>query len=95
MLLDIWVPVPTVLVVGSGVIGDALLAQAALLGWAGERVTGLGEARAEVARFGDADVLVLLDLKARTPAQTAVSIVAERAGRDGSALAGTDGRIGS
>jgi xanthine dehydrogenase accessory factor len=61
VLLDLWVPVPTVLVVGSGVIGDALLAQAALLGWAGERVTGLEAAREAVAGFTDADVLVLLD----------------------------------
>jgi len=61
VLLDLWVPVPTVLVVGRGAIGDALLAQAALLGWAGERVTELDAARAAVARFTDADVLVLLD----------------------------------
>jgi xanthine dehydrogenase accessory factor len=61
VLLDLWVPVPTVLVVGSGAIGDALLRQAALLGWSGEHLTGLDEARARVARFTEADVLVLLD----------------------------------
>lgn len=61
LLLDLWVPVPTVLVVGSGVIGDALLAQADLLGWVGHRVTDLDEARNAVASFTDADVLVLLD----------------------------------
>ena len=33
LLLDLWVPVPSVLVVGAGAIGDALAAQAALLGW--------------------------------------------------------------
>jgi xanthine dehydrogenase accessory factor len=155
VLLDLWVPSPTVLVVGSGAIGAALLEQAALLGWAGEHLTGLGEARRRVAEFTDADVLVLLDhagafdalladglkagrgfigalgsrhtqaarrrrlteaglsehelgrlhgpvgldLGARTPAETAVSIVAEviaeLSGRGGTALAASDGRIGS
>ncbi len=61
LLVDLWVPVPTVLVVGSGAIGEALLAQAALLGWAGERVTALEEALARVTGFTEADVLVLLD----------------------------------
>ncbi|NMH99924.1 XdhC/CoxF family protein [Pseudonocardia sp. K10HN5] len=61
LLLDLWVPVPSVLVVGSGAIGDALLAQAALLGWGGRRVTDLDDARAAVADFSDADVVVLLD----------------------------------
>jgi xanthine dehydrogenase accessory factor len=61
VLLDVWVPVPTVLVVGAGAIGDALLAQAALLGWAGSRVTELEPARAALAEFTEADVLVLLD----------------------------------
>jgi xanthine dehydrogenase accessory factor len=61
LLLDLWVPVPTVLVVGSGVIGDALLAQAGLLGWVGRSVTELDVARKAVTGFTDADVLVLLD----------------------------------
>lgn len=61
VLLDLWVPVPSVLVVGRGAIGDALLAQAALLGWAGERITELEPARAAVAAFTESDVLVLLD----------------------------------
>ena len=154
VLIDLWVPVPQVLVVGSGAIGDALLAQAELLGWSAQRVTELDEARAAVADFGDADVLVLLDhaprfdallvdavrsgrgfigalgsrhtqrvrrdrlqrggltaeqlarlrgpvgldIGARSSAETAVSVVGEviaaRSGRSGSALAGTDGRIG-
>ena len=37
LLLDLWVPVPSVLVVGVGAIGDALAAQAALLGWTARR----------------------------------------------------------
>jgi xanthine dehydrogenase accessory factor len=61
LLLDLWVPVPSVLVVGAGAIGEALLAQAALLGWAGRTVTGLDEARDAVSAFTDADVVVLLD----------------------------------
>ncbi len=155
VLLDLWVPVPTVLVVGAGAIGDALLAQSGLLGWTGRVVTELAEARAALAEFTDADVLVLLDhapafdallvdgvrsgrgflgalgsrrtqaarrerltaagltvgelarlhgpvgldLGARTPAETAVSIVAEviavRSGRAATALAATEGRIGT
>ncbi|MFP5022315.1 XdhC family protein [Pseudonocardia phyllosphaerae] len=154
VLVDVWVPVPTMLVVGEGALGAALHGQAGLLGWQAHTVTGLDEARAAVAAFTDADVLVLLDhdpafdavlldglahgrgflgalgsrrtqaarherltaagvdeagfarihgpvgldLGARTPAETAVSIVAEvialRAGRTASALAGTSGRIG-
>ena len=61
LLLDLWIPVPSVLVVGSGAIGEALLAQVALLGWAGRRETDRDAARAAVAGFTDADVLVLLD----------------------------------
>lgn len=78
LLLDLWVPVPTVLVVGAGAIGDALLAQATLLGWAAERVTELSAARAEVARFTEADVLVLLD---HAPRFDAVLIDGVRGGR--------------
>lgn len=154
LLLDLWVPVPSVLVVGAGAIGDALPAQAALLGWTARRVTALDEALTAVACFSDADVLVLLDhdpafdavlveglrhrrgflgalgsrhtqaarrerlltagltgddlaalhgpvgldLGARSPAEAAVSIVAQviahRAGRSGTALAASEGRIG-
>jgi len=61
VLLDLWVPVPSVLVVGRGAIGDALLAQAALLGWAGEHITELEPARPPFAAFTESDVLVLLD----------------------------------
>ena len=60
-LVDLWLPVPTVLVVGTGAIGEAVAAQAAVLGWSARTVTGLDEARAAVAELTDADVLVLLD----------------------------------
>ncbi|WP_308259301.1 XdhC family protein [Pseudonocardia sp. H11422] len=78
VLLDLWVPVPSVLVVGSGSIGDALLAQAALLGWSGRRVTELDEARAAVADFSDTDVVVLLD---HAPSFDAMLIDGVRRGR--------------
>ncbi|HEX5811968.1 MAG TPA: XdhC family protein [Pseudonocardia sp.] len=78
LLLDLWVPVPSVLVVGAGAIGDALTAQAALLGWIARRVTTLGEALAAVAGFSDADVLVLLD---HDPAFDAVLAEGLRHGR--------------
>jgi xanthine dehydrogenase accessory factor len=78
LLLDLWVPVPTVLVVGTGAIGDALAAQAALLGWTVRRVTDLDEARAAVADFSDADVLVLLD---HAPSFDAVLVDGLRRGR--------------
>jgi xanthine dehydrogenase accessory factor len=153
LLVDVWVPVPSVLVVGAGAIGEALAAQAGLLGWGVRSASTVDEATAAVAGFSDADVLVLLDhapafdatlvtglrgrgfigalgsrrtqaarrerllaagvgedelarlhgpvgldLGARTPAETAVSIVAQvvaaRSGRSGSALAGSEQRIG-
>jgi len=61
LLLDLWVPVPSVLVVGTGAIADALVAQAAVLGWTAHRTTDVVEARTAVAGFSAADVLVLLD----------------------------------
>ncbi|HEX8519267.1 MAG TPA: XdhC family protein [Pseudonocardia sp.] len=61
LLLDLWVPVPSVLVVGTGAIADALEAQAAVLGWGAHRTTDPVEARTVVAAFSAADVLVLLD----------------------------------
>lgn len=61
LLLDLWVPVPTVLVVGSGAVGDALVAQAGVLGWHARVVTALADARDAVGAFSHADVLVLLD----------------------------------
>ncbi|GAA4805940.1 XdhC family protein [Actinomycetospora chlora] len=61
VLVDLWVPVPTMIVVGPGAIADALAAQAGLLGWAAGRADTVAEADAAVAAFTDADVLVLLD----------------------------------
>lgn len=78
LLLDLWVPVPSVLVAGAGAIGDALLAQARLLGWAARSETDLAAVRAAVAGFTDADVLVLLD---HDPAFDAVLLDALRRGR--------------
>lgn len=61
LLVDLWVPVPTVLCVGGGAIADALAAQAQVLGWGYRREDALDGAVAAVAAFTDADVLVLLD----------------------------------
>jgi xanthine dehydrogenase accessory factor len=61
VLVDLWVPVPTMVIVGSGAIADALIAQAGLLGWVAGRADTVAEADAAVAAFTDADVLVLLD----------------------------------
>ena len=61
LLLDLWVPVPSVLVIGSGAIGEALAAQSELLGWTVRHERDPGATAAAVAEFSEADVLVLLD----------------------------------
>jgi xanthine dehydrogenase accessory factor len=61
VLVDLWVPVPSLLVVGAGAIADALEAQAGVLGWGHRQVSTIEETTAAVAAFTDADVLVLLD----------------------------------
>lgn len=78
LLVDVWVPQPAVLVAGSGAIGAALAAQAALLGWTSREVAGVEETTAAVAAFTDADVLVLLD---HAPAFDAALIAGLRRGR--------------
>jgi xanthine dehydrogenase accessory factor len=78
LLVDIWVPVPSVLVAGAGAIGDALLAQAELLGWSARIETDLAAVHSAVAAFTDADVLVLLD---HDPAFDVVLVDALRRGR--------------
>jgi xanthine dehydrogenase accessory factor len=77
LLVDLWVPVPSVLVAGAGAIGDALLAQAGLLGWAARTETEVEAVHAAVAAFTDADVLVLLD---HSPAFDVVLVDALRRG---------------
>lgn len=78
LLVDIWVPMPSVLVAGAGAIGEALIAQAALLGWEARAETGLEAVHTAVAAFTDADVLVLLD---HAPAFDVVLVDALRRGR--------------
>ncbi|MDQ4116884.1 MAG: XdhC family protein, partial [Actinomycetota bacterium] len=78
VLVDVWVPVPDLVVVGEGALGAALHGQAALLGWTARTVTGVDEARAAVSAFGDADVVVLLD---HDPAFDAMLIDGIRHGR--------------
>jgi xanthine dehydrogenase accessory factor len=78
LLLDLWVPVPSVLVAGAGAIGGALIAQAELLGWTARVETELAAVRAAVAAFTDADVLVLLD---HAPAFDVVLVEGLRRGR--------------
>lgn len=82
VLLDGWVPVTTMLIVGRGAIGTALAAQCELLGWAVRTETELE----------------CLDVGAARPAETAVSVVGEvlaaRRGRSGGPLATAAGRIG-
>jgi xanthine dehydrogenase accessory factor len=78
LLVDIWVPVPSVLVAGAGAIGDALLAQAELLGWSARIETDLAAVHSAVAAFTDVDVLVLLD---HDPAFDVVLVDALRRGR--------------
>jgi xanthine dehydrogenase accessory factor len=77
-LLDLWVPVPSVLIVGVGAIGAALADQAALLGWTARTVEDLDETVAAVAGFTEADVFVLLD---HAPAFDAAIIEGLRSGR--------------
>ncbi len=78
VLLDVWVPVTTMLIVGRGAIGAALVAQCGLLGWAVRTETELGPAVAAVKDFTAADVLILLD---HGPAFDAVLVEQLRSGR--------------
>ena len=78
VLIDVWVPVTTMLIVGRGAIGTALAAQCELLGWAVRTETELARAVAAAKDFTAADVLVLLD---HGPAFDAVLVELMRSGR--------------
>jgi xanthine dehydrogenase accessory factor len=78
VLIDVWVPVTTMLIVGRGAIRAALAAQCGLLGWAVRTETELEPAVVAVKDFTAADVLVLLD---HGPAFDAVLVEQLRWGR--------------
>ncbi len=78
VLLDVWVPVTTMLIVGRGAIGAALAAQCELLGWASRTETELAPAVLAAKEFTAVDVLVLLD---HGPAFDAVLVELLRSGR--------------
>lgn len=78
VLIDVWVPVTTMLIVGGGAIGAALSAQCELLGWAVRTETELESAVAAAKEFTAVDVLALLD---HAPAFDAVLIELLRSGR--------------
>src|SRR5262249_34920846 len=78
VLIDVWVPVTTMLIVGGGAIGAALSAQSALLGWAVRTETELEPAIAAAKEFTAVDVLALLD---HGPAFDAVLMELLRLGR--------------
>lgn len=78
VLIDVWVPVTTMLIVGRGAIGTALAAQCELLGWAVRTETELEPAVAAAKEFTAVDVLVLLD---HGPAFDAVLVELLRSGR--------------
>jgi xanthine dehydrogenase accessory factor len=78
VLIDVWVPVTTMLIVGSGAIGTALSAQCELLGWAVRTETDLEPAVAAAKEFTAVDVLALLD---HAPAFDAVLVEQLRSGR--------------
>jgi xanthine dehydrogenase accessory factor len=78
VLIDVWVPVTTMLIVGGGAIGTALAAQCQLLGWAVRTETELEPAIAAAKEFTAVDVLALLD---HGPAFDAVLVELLRSGR--------------
>lgn len=61
VLLDVLVPVPHLLLVGAGVLGEALAAQAGVLGWTSATTLTPADTERAVAALGPADAVVLLD----------------------------------
>jgi xanthine dehydrogenase accessory factor len=78
VLIDVWVPVTTMLIVGGGAIGTALAAQCESLDWAVRTETELEPAIAAAKEFTAVDVLALLD---HAPAFDAVLVELLRSGR--------------
>jgi len=60
VLIDAFVPDPTVVVVGSGALADAIVAQTAVLGWQASVTTDADEAIAALDAAGASAALVLL-----------------------------------
>jgi xanthine dehydrogenase accessory factor len=61
LLVEVWHPVPRLVVVGASAFSDALVAQVQLLGWPGRVVTALDEALTAVAGLSTADLVVVVD----------------------------------
>lgn len=78
VLIDVWVPVTTMLIVGGGAIGAALSGQCELLGWAVRTETELAPAITAAKEFTAVDVLALLD---HGPEFDAVLVELLRSGR--------------
>lgn len=106
LVIEAWNPVPRLLIVGASDLALALTRQVELLGWTASTTVQADAALVAVAELSPADVVVVIDhdpfvatpvLGARTPAETAVSILAEviavRAGRLGTPLGTGTGRI--
>lgn len=77
-LVDAWAPTPRIVTVGGGLLGQALAAQAELLGWEARDVRTVADAVAAAEAFGPADALVLCD---HAPAMDAVLRVGLAHGR--------------
>ena len=61
LVVEAWHPVPRVVVVGASALSDALVTQAALLGWPASIVTSQAEALDAVEASAEGDVVVVVD----------------------------------